>query len=273
MNSRLSISTAWDRTKARFASDGGLLLTVALALIALPSAIAEFAFPERTPMGVGGGSELVTVILVAIIGIIGQLALVRLALGRSVSVGEAIAHGARRMPVFLVSVLLLLLAFFIIAIPFGIVLAMIGVTMTPGATPTDGRAALAMLVYLVLIIFLSTRLVLSAPVASMEDAGPLAILRRSWDLTSGHFWRIFGFLMLFLIAALVVVIATGTILNLIVVQLFGAVEPLTVSALIIALVVSLVTAAITAMFIVMAAEIYAQLEAAELEVSVPSSGT
>jgi hypothetical protein len=70
-----------------------------------------------------------------------------------------------------------------------------------------------------------------------------------------------------------VVIATGTILNLIVVQLFGAVEPLTVSALIIALVVSLVTAAITAMFIVMAAEIYAQLEAAELEVSVPSSGT
>jgi len=274
-SSRFSISAAWDRTKARFAADGGLLLTVALALIALPSAIGEFAFPQTKPLGgAGSAGEMVAMILVLIIGIVGQLALVKLTLGPALSVGEAIAHGARRAPAFLGSAVILLLAIFILAIPFGMLLSAMGVTMTEGAVPSDGRIALVMLAFLALIVFLGTRLLLSAPVASMEKIGSFAILKRSWQLTSGHFWRLFGFIWLFIIGALVVILAVATIVNLIVIQLFGSIEPLSVAALIAALAVSLVTAAITAMFVVMVSEIYAELAGrGSAQASVPSSGT
>ena len=84
----------------------------------------------------------------------------------------------------------------------------------------------------------------------------------------------FAFIWLFLIGALVLVIAVGTIVNLIVVQMFGGIEPLSVAALISALVLSLVTAALTALFVVMVSEIYAELAGRDAaEVSVPSSGT
>jgi len=275
VSSRLSISTAWDRTRARFAADGGLLLTVALALIALPSAVGEFAFPQTKAFGtVNSVAETVTMIVVLILGIVGQLALVRLALGPAVSVGEAIVHGARRTPAFLGSAVILLIGLFILAIPFGMILATMGVTVSEGGVPMDGRIALVMLAFLALIVFLGTRLLLSAPVASMEHAGSLAILKRSWKLTSGHFWRLFGFVWLFIIGALVVILAVATIVNLIVMQLFGSIEPLSVSALIAALVLSVVTAAITAMFVVMVSEIYAELAGRDTaQVSVPSSGT
>jgi hypothetical protein len=275
VSSRLSISAAWDRTRARFAADGGLLLTVALALIALPSAIGEFAFPQTKPFAaVGGVAETVTMIVVLILGIVGQLALVKLTLGPALSVGEAIAHGARRTPAFLGSAVILLLGMFILAIPFGMLLAAMGVTVAEGGVQMSGRVALVMLAFLALIIFLGTRLLVSAPVASMEHAGSFAILKRSWQLTSGHFWRLFAFIWLFIIGALVVMLATGTIVNLIVMQLFGNMDPLSAAALISALVVSLVMAGITAMFAVMVSEIYAELAGRDAAlVSVPSSGT
>jgi hypothetical protein len=149
-----------------------------------------------------------------------------------------------------------------------------GVTVAAGGMPVDGRVALVMLAFLALIIFLGTRLLLSAPVASMEQVGSIAILKRSWRLTAGHFWRLFAFIWLFVIGALVVILAVGTIVNLIVMQIFGGMEPLSVAALITALVVSLATAAITAMFVVMVSEIYAELAGRDAAtVSVPSSGT
>lgn len=275
VSSRLSISAAWDRSRARFAADGSLLLTVALALIALPSAIGEFAFPQTKPFGaMSSVAEMVTMIVVLILGIVGQLALVKLALGPAVSVGESIAHGARRTPAFLGSAVILLLGMFILAIPFGMVLAAMGVTVGEGGVPMDGRVALVMLVFLALIIFLGTRLLVSAPVASMENVGSFAILKRSWQLTSGHFWRLFAFIWLFIIAALVVILAVATIVNLIVMQIFGGIEPLSVAALITALVASLATAAVTAVFVVMVSEIYAELAGRDsAQVSVPSSGT
>jgi membrane-anchored glycerophosphoryl diester phosphodiesterase (GDPDase) len=275
VSSRLSISAAWDRAKARFASDGSLLLTVALALIALPSALAEFAFPQRNPFaGIGSAGEAIAMLVVAVLGIVGQLALVRLALGPSISVGEAIAHGARRSLYFLGSALIFLVGLLILAIPFGALMLALGVPMTGGVPAADGRAALVVLAFVVAIVFLSTRLILSAPVASMEAAGPIAILRRSWQLTSGHFWRLFGFVILFLIGALAVTAAAGIMVQLVVVGLFGPLEPLTAGALVVALILALVTAGITALFIVIAAQIFAQLAAPEAaRASVPSSGT
>ena len=40
---------------------------------------------------------------------------------------------------------------------------------------------------------------MTSPVASEETVGPIGIIRRSWELTRGNWWRLFGFIVLFLL--------------------------------------------------------------------------
>lgn len=271
MAGKLSISRAWDETKARVASDGKLMVAVALALIALPSAIVEFAMP-----GTGGlqssmsfGQALAT-ILVTLIGIVGQLAIIRLALGPSVSVGEAIAHGARRAPAYLGSVILLILGLTVIALPLVGLFVASGASFEPG-NPPPPMALLVFLVLMIVAIFFAVRMLMTSPVASAERSGPIEIIRRSWRMTAGHWWRLFGFIILFVIAILIAITAVGLIASLVARLAFGEIEPMSASALIVALVVSIVSAIATTLFVVMLARIYVQLSAGSAETSVPST--
>src|SRR6476661_1870756 len=85
----LSISAAWEETREILARDGRLLTTVALALIALPTTVNTLI----NPGGVNAASTplwMDCVALVAyLIALAGQLALIRLALGPSITVGGA----------------------------------------------------------------------------------------------------------------------------------------------------------------------------------------
>ena len=49
---------------------------------------------------------------------------------------------------------------------------------------------------MVIVAFVVIRLGLAAPVTVLERCGPATALRRSWHLTRGSFWRIFGILVL-----------------------------------------------------------------------------
>ncbi|WP_418605909.1 glycerophosphoryl diester phosphodiesterase membrane domain-containing protein [Georgenia sp. SUBG003] len=67
----------------------------------------------------------------------------------------------------------------------------------------DAAPAVAVIVVLLVILaavvgaaFFAVRLTLSAPALMLERTGVLESLRRSWSLTRGHFWRIFGSLAL-----------------------------------------------------------------------------
>ena len=276
MTQKLSISRAWDETKARIAADGRLLLTVALALIAVPTAIAEFAFPTPGPTNLPQSPvQGAVMIVVTLIGLVGQLAVIRLAIGPSVSVGEAIAHAVRRAPAYLGAALLLLLALFLIAIPVGMVLTAMGMSFGPGAsTPPSGGALVVLLLFLVVLLVLAVRMLVTSPVASAEALGPIGIIRRSWRLTAGNTWRLLGFICLFLIGAVVLVAAVDIVTGLIVTAALGPPDPRSVSALVAGLVMALLSAAVTTLFIVMIARIYVQLaEGSGAEASVPTSGT
>jgi uncharacterized membrane protein YjgN (DUF898 family) len=109
------------------------------------------------------------------------------------------------------------------------------------------------------MIFLAIRMLMTSAVASAEGLGPVAILRRSWELTAGNWWRLFGFFLLFVIAALVVVVAVSSALALIIKMTFGSLEPLTVGALVLALVGQIIAATISVLLMVMLARIYVQL--------------
>ena len=112
---------------------------------------------------------------------------------------------------------------------------------------------------------------MSSPVASAEAVGPVGILRRSWELTRGHWWRLFAFFLIFLIGALVGLAAAGMMVNILAKLIFGSVDPITVGALLVALVTQIFSAAISVLLMVMLARIYAQLAGGGA--SVPSSGT
>ena len=260
----LSISRVWDESRAVLARDGKLMFTVALALMALPAAIAELIYPSGSSGAQNLGAAGLTLI-VAVIGLIGQLAIARLAVGPSLTVGEAIGHGARRTLPYLLSVILLFLGFVILALPFiGVMMAM-GMDFEPPVETVPPGAWLIILALSFVILAVAVRLLLAAPVASLEGLGPVAILRRSWQLSAGHFWRLFGFLILFLIAAIVVLGVVSMIAGLFA-AMAGQTEPFSVSALIIALLTSVASAAVTTVFVVMLTRMYMQLAGRDAEI-------
>jgi hypothetical protein len=256
----LSLSQAWDDTKAIITRDGRLFASVALALVALPAVIEGLVSPRGMDSSAPWWVDAV-MIVVSLIALAGQLALIRLALGPSITVGRAIAHGVRRMPIYLLAAILILIAMFIAAMPFAVVLTLMGVPLPANGVPATPPAVIAALLYLALICFVAVRMLMCAPVASAEPAWPLAIVRRSWELTAGNWWRLFAFFILFLIAAIALVGGLGAATGVVVRLFVGPITSLSTGALVVALVQALFNTVVTTCLAVMLARIYVQLSA------------
>lgn len=274
---RLSLSKAWDEARAVLQRDGRLVASVALALVLLPQAIAGVIAPPPNLSGEDAPAWMPVVsIVVALAGIVGQIAIIRLAIGPSTSVGEAINHGVRRVVPGFLALLLFALALAIVLIPLFILIAG-GASdlqaIAEGAPPAPAVAGAIMLIG-VLAVLASVRFQLLMPVTSGEPGGPIHILKRSWELTRGNYWRMLAFLLLVIVIAIVLVGAaqiTGGILGRVT---FGDIKPLTVGALLVALLIALAQAVFSAVVSVMLARIYVQLAGrGQAQASVPSSGT
>lgn len=270
----LSISAAWEETREILARDGRLLATVALALIALPTTVNTLI----NPGGVNAATTPLWMDCVAVvaylIALAGQLSLIRLALGPSITVGGAIAHGTRRLPVYIAAVLMVVVFLLVVVVIISLVLGALGVRVDRQMTAQMSPASLlAALLFIAIFLFLFVRMVFSAPVASAEHRGPIAIVKRSWDLTSGHWWQLFGFLVIFFVGAGLVVLAIGSAAGVVIGLFFGKVQAMSAAALVLALIDALVSAAITTLFAVMLARLYLQLaQRRDAQASVPSSG-
>ena len=107
-------------------------------------------------------------------------------------------------------------------------------------------------------IFLAVRLMLSSPVASAENVGSVAILRRSWQLSSGSWWRLLAFLLLFGIGAICLIWAIDSVAGLLIHLVVVDSGPRSLGGLLIAIVSQLVSATLSVVFFVMLARIYAQ---------------
>lgn len=270
--SRVSISAAWDDSKAILARDGGLFAALALALIALPTAINTLV----NPAGIGNSTPLwadVVGLAASLIGVAAQLSLVRLALGPSITVGSAIAHGFRRLPIYIAAVLVILLTFMLIAFPLILLLMALGVPLDAKPVPASPEVVVTTILVFALVIFIAVRFIVSAAVASSEPVGPIAILKRSWRLTAGQFWPLAGFLLAYVICAVLLMMAVISAVGAVVGLTMGAIQPMSAGALILALVQALLSAAVSTLFFVMIARIYAQLVGrADAQAGVPSSG-
>ena len=272
----LSISRAWDETKAILARDGRLIGAVALALVLLPETVAAVIAPSPELSGEAAPSWIgVVTIIVALAGMVGQIAIIRLAIGSAISVGEAIVHGLKRLlPGFA--------ALLLFALPLALVLMVVLIayvgpaaveSLSAGGPMTDPKLGTAILIFVLIAFAISVRFQLVMPVTAGEKVGPLAILRRSWELTAGHYLRLLAFLLLAFVTAIVVLLTAQFMAGILAKALFGEVKPLSLSALFVALISAVVQTGFVIMVSTMLARIYVQLSGRGSQASVPSSGT
>lgn len=263
---KLSISKAWDETSAFVASEFRLLAPVVAALLFLPGVVAQLVTPPPTAGVESSPLSLLLFFVSAVLGVVGQLSVSRLALGHRERLGEVIKTAAQRAPAYVGAVMLFVL-------PFSALLALLYAPMQAAVASKDqGQAlifSLATLVVLVAFIVAFSRFLLNAPIAAAEKGGSMAILKRGLALTKGNVLRLLGAALLFIIggavASYAVEVAVGTVVKL----LLGPADPLTLPLLIIASATEAVQAAILTLFSVMFARLYAQRLAVT---GVPNSG-
>jgi hypothetical protein len=264
---KLSLSQAWEETMQVLARDGRLFLAVALALFVLPGLILDVSMPQADPGEVPAAGLWMLVALIALlVSLVGQLAVIRLAMEPHVAVGEAIAHGGRRLASYIAAIFIWLLPILVLG---SVLYDFLGANE---AHPSV-LASLALIALTLVGIFLAVRLMLSSAVASAEGIGPLRILRRCWELSAGNWWRLFLYLILFGIGAVCLLVAVESIFGLLIRTVLDDSGPLTVGGLLVAIATQLVSAILSVVFFVMLARIYVQRSGSgAAQPSVPSSG-
>lgn len=278
---KLSISKAWDDSRPIIARDGRLMFIIALATVVLPQTILYLVAPESSSTGAlevlaageagaeaeaeamaaTGGNVLLSLLL-GLVNLVGSIAIAYLALARGASVADGLKRGIKR--------LLPTIGMFVVLVGGAILIALLlaavaGIgSVATGSTTVDAEAVspIAGLVFVVVfgaMVWVAVRMMLVTPVIAAEDEGPFGIIKRSWRLTKGHFWRLLGFLLLFGIGALVFISAVSIIVGLAVQLIFGDPEPLSLAALFVGLAGGIATAILTVVYSTITARMFLQL--------------
>src|SRR5437868_8539559 len=144
--SSLSISAAWDETRSILVREGKLLAAVALALIVLPQTVFAVIGAPVGPQS--SGLSLIAYFVVILLGCAAQIALNRLAIGPSVTVGSAIATGFQRLASVAAVGVLAAIAVMVVATVLLLILSSAGLM----AVPRPGQAPPASLVLMLVAI-------------------------------------------------------------------------------------------------------------------------
>jgi hypothetical protein len=259
---KLSIGKAWEETSAFLGKEARLVAPVALATFAFPAVLSGWAFPGGATGAMGW-----VMLLALIVALIGQMTIVLLANGWRGSIGEAMGRAVRRLPVLIGALLIVFLPLILIAIiAMTAVLSSAGITdpttLTPqtlARVPNIGWIALLLTLF---FIVAGVRLFPVAAIAANEPVGPIALLRRSWRLTSGSFWRLLALVLLLGVLTMVVSQAVTAVTGSVAALAVGEPRPFNLSALLIALATGLVGAIISTVSATMVGRVYAQLSVA-----------
>ncbi|MEU0566289.1 glycerophosphoryl diester phosphodiesterase membrane domain-containing protein [Nonomuraea sp. NPDC005983] len=124
----------------------------------------------------------------------------RAVFGGSITAAEAWRLTKGRVPALFgvvgLMAVILVVPLAVIALVF-VALIMSGVGSSYGeAGALLGLGLVSMILYICYALYFRTRFALAAPAVVLEGRGPLDAMRRSWNLVTGDFWRVFGILLL-----------------------------------------------------------------------------
>lgn len=267
----LSISKAWAETSAFLGRETRLLTPVALATFAVPAALFGWYNPSGDPNLASGGLGWPLTGVILILSLLGQMVIVGLSIGWSGSVGAAFGHAFKRLwgvlgAAFLVFVPLTIILVLVIAMLVGAAGLTDPSQVTPEALARVPAVSFAILIGTLIFLVAAVRMLPMSAVAMAETANPVRLLSRSWDLTRGHFLRLFGTMALILIASAVASMAVMAVAGSIMTLVAGKAEPYSLTALVIGLADGAISAAISCISAVLVGRIYAQLSAGEASV-------
>lgn len=179
---------------------------------------------ESRMLGAGAATIGVSLFVAGVALVLGALAFLTLLVqaddavyGREVSIGASVRSGLSRFWVFVALSLLLTLITFGVTMVVYFVLIVVGLVFAgifAGlGSLTEGNGIVAvgamflmfgLIIALILLLllplaYLTTRWFVAPVVILTERCGPVQALRRSWQLTEGSFWRLFGLLVLLFI--------------------------------------------------------------------------
>ena len=262
---KLHLGRALEEVGRAMRQSAGLYLTVALAFGVLPTLVSSLALPN--PQTAATQAPLVQFLLLTIVillGIVGWIAIQRLSL-LSESVGQAIARSP--VPALKMFGVILLLA-----LPVAFLMAPFFPSYQSSNPQEQAGAATAISLIMMIVLFPFVRFLLSLPIAAVEGGGVLQIMRRSWRLTRGNTWKLYGLALLFLIVLGLVTFVAQRALGSVILLLLGEPRALSVSALLLALSVQLAQLTITLPFTILVARLYAQATGGAVQASVPHAG-
>ena len=206
---KLDTNAAWKEASAIVSANREVLFALAGVFFLVPSlALAVIAGePEVLPgmrreqmvaaMEAFYAKSWWIVLISAVLQIVGLLAILTLMRDRSrPTVGEAI-RGA------LPGALSYLAAQFAVVVGLSLIG---GILIGMAALASPVLAVVTGLLFVAALIFVILRLILVGPVIAVDGVrNPVTAMVRSWRLTQGNFWRMFGFMLLIVILFVVVV--------------------------------------------------------------------
>lgn len=254
MSERLSVGAAWTEAAAFLRREHRLIAPLVLGLIVVPAVIAALIQPAA-PAGMQPepGLWMIAAAASLLVAMVGQLAIMRLAMGWDGSVGEALKLALRRIWAVLGAFLMFGAIFVLVATVVVLIAMLASGGVTQGATNRIGFAAM------IAALLAMPRVLPLTALAMEERVGPLRLLRRTIELTRGNYWRLLGFFLIFLIASLIIAVAVEVTVGSAVELLIGPSRPMSVSRLIVALVTGLVQGLVLAVYAAMTGTLTLQL--------------
>jgi len=259
----LSISTAWTETGRFLARHAGLVLPIAFLFIALPPVANALLLPAPDAPESADRAILALFLTFAslLANLIGGIAISHLALVPGVSVGEALHRGLTRFLPLLGMCLL-------VVIPIIVLLAILLMIFLPDAGSIRGPQPPSLLFTIVIIVaFVAiwTKFSMATPVAAKEPAGPVEILTRSWELTKGHYLKLFATFLAVTIVSWLLILALSSGLGVLIFLVAGPPVFGSASFVTITLLDTLLETIVLAVTAVLVARLYAQLAEGEPE--------
>lgn len=252
MTTGVSIGAAWSEAAAFVRREKKLLAPLVLSLMVVPATVSQLLQPNNPLAGPDGFRPWMAVAVIALMaGLVGQMAVSRLAMGWNGSLGETITLALKRLPTTIAALILFFLCLALALIPAIVMLTLIG-----GAASTNKLANFLTL----LTVFGAAPKILLAPAIAMDrQVGPWGLVKATWRAANDHYWRLLGFFLLFLAASLIFAMAAASVVGTLATLTLGKPEPMSVSRLTIALAGGLIQGVIATVYAAMIGRIVAQL--------------
>jgi len=180
------------------------------AVVALVATIALFGFgftyfadalsmdpmSSDSPFSAGGIvsfvlGTLVSSLLLTMVTALSSVSVGRSVIGVKIGPREAWMAALKRMPA-VIGVTLLMLGVATVGYAVLVIIVIVSAAVSPALAIVLG--ILLGLGTVAALVWLSIKLSLTLPAAVLERLGPIAAMRRSWNLTTGRFWMIFSIL-------------------------------------------------------------------------------